>query len=366
MSSRQFYIMVCIGVLSMKMQKLPGLVYDKVGKDGWLIFLMYLLINVALIFISFFVIKRLKAEKLLSPAKNKFFCIVRRVLLFIASLYFLSQALLLYEHIQALFANTLFDNLSWALFSLFLLFAVYFLAYRGIENIALNYEIYCWVILGSFLLIAVLGFGYTDFSVVLPIQTINFKNIISSISEFSFWFGDALLILILGLKSKNIKLSKTLLVYILSMIFMTVLVVEFYGMYGDYSVTQAGLISVLSGQSLLGLNIGRIDWFLILFAEIGAILTCSIYLYYSNTCAKSVFPKFNSFVISLIIIVVLYCMDVFYFVDMSAKIDFFKGFLSHWVLVLQLVVVVLLFILSLKQKSDSQNKFKPQKKRGLS
>jgi hypothetical protein len=285
--------------------------------------------------------------------------------MFIAALYFLTQSLLLYEHIQALFANTLFYNLSWALFSFLLLFAVFFLAYLGIENIALNYEIYFWIILCSFILISILGFGYTDFSVVLPFQTVNIKKIISSVSGFSFWFGDAILILILGLKSKQIKLSKTLLVYILSMAFLVLLVIEFYGMYGDYCVIQSGLISVLSSQSLLGLNVGRIDWFLILFAEIGAILTCSVYLYYSNTCAKTAFPKCNSFIISLIIIAILYFMDVFYFVDMSAKLKFFNGALSHVVFVFQLLIIAVLFVLSFRQKNGKEANLKSPKRRNL-
>jgi hypothetical protein len=115
----------------------------------------------------------------------------------------------------------------------------------------------------------------------------------------------------------------------------------------------------------LGLNVGRIDWFLILFAEIGAILTCSVYLYYSNTCAKTAFPKCNSFMISLIIIAILYFMDVFYFVDMSAKLKFFNGALSHVVFVFQLLIIAVLFVLSFRQKNGKEANLKSPKRRNL-
>ncbi len=365
MSSRQFYIMLCVGVLTMKMQKLPCLIYGELGKDGYLLFLANMLINLLLICLVFFVLKKLKSETFgLSNSKRKF-SFLKSILMFFAAIYFLSQALLVYEHIQALFANTLFDNLSWALFSLLLLFAVFFLSHRGIENIALSFEIYFWLIIVSFVLIALLGSGHTDFSVILPLKTIDFPKVIKNIPRFSFWFGDAILVFILGFKSKEIKLSKTVLIYGLTMVFMSVMVVEFYGMFGEYSVIQSGLVSVLSSQALLGLNIGRIDWFLILFVEMGAILTCSVYLYYSNECLKSSIPKANPFTLSLVIIAILYLADVFYFKDMSVKISFFQGWASWICFGLQILILFSLLIASWFQKEKNQPIENKKLKKGL-
>ena len=71
MSSRQFYIMLCVGVLTMKMQKLPCLIYGELGKDGYLLFLANMLINLLLICLVFFVLKKLKSETSgLSTAKE--------------------------------------------------------------------------------------------------------------------------------------------------------------------------------------------------------------------------------------------------------------------------------------------------------
>ena len=351
MTSRQFYIMLCIGVISMKMQKLPSLVCGEYGKDGYVLFGLYMLVNILSIIVVFFVLKHVKLENILAPSKNKEICFFRRLILFVSAVYFLSQALLLYEHIQGLFANTLFDNLSWALFSLLLIFAVFFLAHRGVENIALNFEIYVWIIIGSYVLISILALNHTDLSNILPVQTINLKNIVSSLPSYSFWFGDAFLVLILGLKSKDIKLSKTLLVYMGAMFFMSLLVIEFFGMYGEYAEVQSGLISVLTTQSLLGLNIGRLDWFLIVFAEIGAILSCAVYLYFSNLSLCNVFTKARPFHLKLILIVVLYILDVFYFVDMSVKINVFH-LQGYWFAYgLQIIIFISMIIVALYYKS---------------
>ena len=70
LSSKQFYIMLIIGVISMKMQKLPGLVYGELGAHGYILFLIYMLINLLLIVFVFFIIKKLKTENILKSHKS--------------------------------------------------------------------------------------------------------------------------------------------------------------------------------------------------------------------------------------------------------------------------------------------------------
>lgn len=356
MSSRQFYIVLAISVIAMKMQKLPCLVAGELGKDAWILFVIYTLINLVAILLVFIIFKRVDPKTVLKPAKNIFFDILRIVLMLATLLYFLVQAVLVYEHIQALFSNTLFDDLSWSFFSLLLLFTVFFLAHRGLENIALNYELYTWIIIVPLVLLAIFGTSQTNFSAILPFDTICFGEIFSKLRMFSCWFGDFFLILYLGVKARDIKLSKTLLTYSLSMLFMTFLVVVFTGMYGVVASTAPGLISMISEQSLLDMSIGRLDWFLILFTEMGAILTCSIYLYFANLCLHSIFPKANAFYLKFFNIAVLYILDIFILVDLNAKIRFFCGFMSDVSMVVGIFTMLVLLALAIfnnSKKSDS-------------
>ncbi|MBR3884889.1 MAG: GerAB/ArcD/ProY family transporter [Clostridia bacterium] len=343
MSARQFYIILAISVITMKMQKLPPLVAGELGKDTWLFFLIYALINIIGIVLVFFILRRLDIKTVLNQSKNKIFNILRFVLMIVTLLYFLVQAILVYEHIQGLFANTLFDSLSWPFFSLLLLFAVFFLAHRGVENLALNYELYTWIIVTSLVLLSIFGATQADYSAILPLETINFKTILSKLQMFSCWFGDFFLVLYLGIKAKDIKLSKTLFVYILSMLFVAFLVVIFIGIYDKVAPIAPGLISVISEQSLLDLSIGRLDWFLILFAEMGAILTCGLNLYFANLCLHSAFPKAKAFYLKIFNIIVLYILDIFILVDLNAKIKFFCNFMCYVTNVVSVLTIVMLF-----------------------
>ena len=357
MSARQFYIVMAISVIAMKMQKLPCLVANELGKDAWLVFLLFTLVNIIGILLVFFIFRRIELKNVLKPSKNIFFNIFRTILLFATLLYFLVQSILLYEHIQALFSNTLFDDLSWSFFSLLLLFTVFFLAHRGLENIALNYELYTWIIVVPLVILAIFGTSQTNFSAILPLETINFTSVLSKVEMFNCWFGDFFLILYLGIKARDIKLTKTLTIYSISMLFVTFLVVVFTGIYGVVAPSAPGLISVISEQSLLDMSIGRLDWFLILFAEMGAILTCSIYLYFSNLCLHSIFPKARSFYLKIFNIAVLYILDIFILVDLNAKVRFFCGFMSKLSIIVEIFTMLVLICLSIFYNSKNRQGF---------
>lgn len=363
MSSRQFYITFAFCVITMKMQKLPCLVIGELGKDAWLMFLIYAIINVIGIILVFGIFKRVDIKNVLKSSNNKIFNILRFILMLITTLYFLVQAVLMYEHIHDLFANTLFDNLSWSFFSLFLLFAVFFLAHRGIENTALNFELYTWIFVVSFVILTALGVSQSDFSVILPLETINFKQTLSCLKQFSCWFGDFFLLAYLLVKTKDAKLSKTLFVYLSSILFMTFMVIVFIGIYDKTAPLAPGLISVLSEQSLLDLSLGRIDWFLILFTEIGAILACSVNLYFAGLCLHVAIPKARPIYLKIFNAVILYVLDVFFLVDLNKKIMFFCGIMSDFaVFVVAITLLVLILIaFSGKYKKELKNKMPSSK-----
>ena len=213
----------------------------------------------------------------------------------------------------------------------------------------------------SLVLLSIFGATQTDYSVILPFETMNINNILSKLQMFSCWFGDFFLVLYLGIKAKDIKLSKTLFVYVLSMIFMTFLVVVFIGIYDKTAPIVPGLISGISEQSLLDLSIGRIDWFLILFTEIGAIFTCALNLYFANLCLSSAFPKAKPFYLKLFNIAVLYYLDIFVLVDLNAKIKFFCGFMCYVTNVVTVLTMLVLFGIALFKSFRKNNKNFSQK-----
>lgn len=350
MTSRQFYIMLFVMTISIKIQKLPSLVASTLGKDSYLLVLLFLVLNMIGICLAFWILKHIKNKSFASKVPSIFASFFKKLLTIFMAFYFLSQTMLLYESIQNLFAHVLFYELPWALFSLMLTVCVFYLAFTGIENISLNFELYAFVILVSYIIISIFGGANADFSSILPFETTNFKGLLENFTDFNLWFGDFFLVLFMGKHSKHIKLKWTALVYTVAMLFVTLLYIEFFGIYQEYTPMKPSLISVISEQSMLGVNIGRIDWFFILFTEIGTILSAGVCLYFAKKCLSFAFPKIKQNHLLLILTAIIYFTDIFYLVDTHTQVELFVNKLSYFALAIKLIVLVLMLFLCLHEK----------------
>ena len=231
--------------------------------------------------------------------------------------------------------------------------AVFYLAKTGISNISLGFELYVGVIVVSYIVISIFGVTKADMFSVLPFETVNFKEIASKVVEFNVWFGDFFLVLFLGKHAKHIKFKWTALTYAVSMIFVSFLFVTFFGVYQSYTPMKPSLISVLSEQSMLGVNIGRIDWFFILFTEIGTILSAGACLFFAKKSLSLAFPKFKENLILTALIVLIYFVDIFYLVDVHTQKQLFMQILPYLTLAVKIVSVFALLCFCCFKKSQN-------------
>ncbi len=354
MTSRQFYISLFIITISLKIQKLPSLIAESLGKDSYLLVLLFLLINLAGICLAFFILRKTKDNDFLTSKGSPVWQFFKKLILIGMAVYFLSQCLILYEAIQNLFAHVLFYELPWTMFSLMLAGAVFYLAFSGIKNISLNFELYAILIVISYIVISIFGGTKADFMSVLPFETINFKEVGSKIVDFNLWFGDFFLVLFMGKYAKHIKLKWTALVYTLAMLFVGLLFVEFFGIYQDYTPMKPSLISVLSEQSMLGVNIGRVDWFFILFAEIGTILSAGACLFFAKKSLSLAFPKIKELWVLIFLIVVIYFVDIFYLVDVHTQKQLFIDFMKYVSLAVKILTALMLAVWCIIKPKKSQ------------
>lgn len=344
MSARQFYFVLFTFVISLKIQKLPCLIYDFLGKDSFVLYLLFMLVDLTLIILAFYLSKKLKiiTEQGLKGSKAMEFTI--KMLAIFVSAYFLCQSILFYESIQDLFSHILFDNLSWKVFSLFLLSSMFFLASFNFENIGRVCEVFFALILFSLIVLGIFGGIHTDFSEILPLQTIFKRNYLIPLKNFNIWFGDFFLVVFLGVYAKDIKLKYTVLSYTLAILSATFFVIEFNGIFLLYSPMQSSLISVISEQSLLGIDIGRFDWFLILISEFGTVIGASLCLYLSRRAISKTFPTLDKKLILLILVAVIYFTDTLYLIDNYTKKKFFFEFVSNFALFIKVASPIVLVL----------------------
>ncbi len=350
MSSRQFYIVLSIFLISLKIQKMPCLVSSALGKDIWVMAMLYFVIEIGIVMLALYLAKKTKDFKL--EGQSNTFKVIAKGVFILASVYFLFQSILFYETIQDLFEHILFDNLPWTVFSLLLVAAVFYLASSGFKNIILNFELYSVIIFVSLFVVAIFGGLQTNFTNVLPLNTINFKMVFKSFFDYNFWFGDFIIVYLLALESHKVKAKWTFVTYLVSALFVVLIYIEFAGIYLSYAPMQANLISVLSEQSMLGVNIGRIDWFLILMSEIGTILCSGLCMFYAKKFASKVFTKVNHNIIIIVLMLILYLLDVLLLVDTHIKEIIFVDNISYISVALKVIFVISCIVIGFKSKNS--------------
>lgn len=359
MTAKQFYIVLSIFIISLKVQRLPCLMCLLLDNNTYVLFLLYFLVDFLCILLALFILKILRKRNfLLSQKNNTMSLVVRAGLLFVA-LYFMFQGTLFYEAIQDLFSHILFNNLPWTLFSLLLIACVFYLAQSGIKNIARNFELYFFIIMISYIMLAVFGGLHADFSVILPFQSIEFNTTAKHFLDYNIWFGDFFIVLFLGINAKDIKLKWTLTTYIVSAFYVLLMVIEYNGIYQYYACMQSSLISMISEQSMLGIDIGRIDWFFILITEIGSILSCGLCLHFAKNCLSLAVPKIKSKYFLILLVTALYLVDVLYLVDINSKVELFYNFAGIFAFVVKVISLIFLTVASIyanhKIKSSNNN-----------
>lgn len=347
MTARQFYFSMIIFVITLKIQKLPCFMYGALNKDAIFLALLFLVIDTLGLIATYLLANKIKENNILNLKKTSAFNFFIKLGLLVFAIYFLLQSMLFYEAIQDLFSHILFDNLSWSLFSLFLIFAIFYLAGSGLKIIGRTYEIFFGVIVVSLLVLAGFGALNTDFSVIFPLQTIKNANFFEGIKSFNLWFGDYILIFVLAVNSRGIKLKNTLLCYILSMFFVVFMYFEFYGIFHNYSTMQPSLITIISEQALLGVDIGRVDWFCILITEIGAVISSALCINIANRSINIAMPKLKPYWSLGFLTLTIYILDVFVLVDMNAKKIFFLGFTGVFAIIAKCIIFAMIIAVCL-------------------
>jgi len=355
-TARQFYLILSTFVISLKIQKMPCILYGYLKKDSYVLFIVFLVINVLEILLAFYISQKIQKDNSDTKKKKGLYNVFLKICAVLIAFYFLMQGILFYEAIQDLFSHILFENLSWKLFSLFLLGSVFYLACFNFDNIGRVCEVSFFLIIGSLIGLALFGFSNTDISEILPFQTIKNVDFLDSMHKFNLWFGDFFVVLFLGSKTKGVKLKNTLLTYVFSMLLVTLLVIELNGIYLNYTELQPSLISVISENSLLGIDIGRIDWFFILVAEFGTAICSALCLCMAKHSFSYAFNKVKPNIFLFLMIICIYCTDILYLVDLNIKEEFFLNFGADYAIVVKLVLFLLFTIKLIKSRMEENSK----------
>ena len=370
-TKKQAMYILLICMVGTKFQRLPSFLADLSGRSFWIVLLIYLLIDGFFLVLTLKIMDLAKGATLYEMIEKTFGKIVAKIVLMVFGVYFFMLAILPYESVHEVFSDIIFDSLPWKYFALFLLIAMAVIAVSGLKNIGRVSELFFILISIGIVGLLLLGVSTTDLSKILPLSDANITGVLEGFYKTSLWFGNfTLLYVFMGKiqsqenkKWGNIKLS-----FFIGSLFVAFAHCVFYGIYEYITPLKRNWLTKVSQFALLSLDIGRLDWFLILFGEIATILTAGIFVFASASCIKNVtgIKKINFIIYSLLLVLYLNT-NVF----VKSKLDIFRflisfgagfGIFVQYILPLFLLVVAKVY----RKKHDSNyslDKFKHNNKR---
>ena len=369
LTKRQVLFLLTISFVVIKVQRLPSLIATNVGRHGWLIFLLLGIIDVlflclALIFNKY--AKNRTTYEICEQAGSKWYA---KFIYLLMAIYFIFNCLLPYEAVHDIFANILFDHLSWEIYSIILSATVLFVASRQLKNIGRLGELLFYVISVSFIILLILGAVTTNYYRTLPIADINAQEFVDTCIHYNLWFGDFLILYVFvgKIKQEKGKLGWPVIVgYLVSVILVSFAYIVFYGLYEHLSPNQNSMISSLSQFSLLGLDIGRIDWFLVLFFQVGTVISSALFLYLAAECLRLVFGIKKNVLIMFILVIGVYLADILIFKSVQAGASIIAGVTKYFAIsMIVLMPILLLITLGVaNKKNKNKNEFCFYRKNG--
>ena len=358
---RQAILLFLICTISSKLQVLPTLLASDVGRDLWIVLLFGGLIDIIFLFLTILINKLCPNLTIHDLLRQTFGKVVSFIVVVVFFVYFICTAVLPFEAVRDVFASNLFDSITWQLFSLFLVFAVGYLAFSGLRTIGRSAELYAIIIFACVIALIVLGATSTDFSNVLPILRQPTNNILSSYFNHSIWFGDYMIFFVLTgrIKPDKTRLKFTDVLYFAGAICIYAFAyVCFYGLYTVSSGIRTSLLSSISAFSLLTLDVGRIDWFLVLLSQISSVISCATYIYCASDCIYQITSKRNFGLCVVFSMIILYLADLFLFKNIDQGLVFFSQYtgIASFIIQTAVPIICLICAIIIKIKSRKQRR----------
>lgn len=253
-------IALCVG----KFMRLPGEMYNNIGRDFWLsIIIMFVLDAIGLACIIW-VISRNNGKSLHDILEGSIGLIATKIVFAVFAAFFFMRTLTMSLNMMELLTNTLMIKTNWVAFFAPLLILIVVNLYKGFTTTARLGEI-----LVVFVVLSVVGVYFfssnrADYQNLKPFAEFGLKPIFVGATKYNFWFGDHLFVLFvlekILPKSKEKKPLAIPLSFAAGAILSVCMITLFIALFGETSWLQNCAMSKVSQFSVRATASGRLDW----------------------------------------------------------------------------------------------------------
>ena len=338
---------------ALKMMFLPSLCSAKLGKNGFISVAFMMILEVIIVAILL---------KLMSKTDKTFFeytseilgKALSKIVTFVIMFYFLINAFAITQSFFQFLGENLYSKITWIEYIVPLFLMVLFVSTTELDNI--SRVISCFI---PFLIICVaislfLGAINCDYTNILPFFENGYKNGIE-IFDFSFWFGDALILILFFGRLDNSKNKKSIL--ITTIIISTIISFFFLVFYCTYETNSLNnkeaivdILKVLPQNS----DIGNITWVVTILWEVILMVYICLYSYASRTMLQNITKIKNNYIATAIVLaLVLTGLFIINF-DMTKLLTFLIEYAKYFAMGVQYLLPIVLLVGSWIKKTSQK------------
>ncbi len=354
----QCSMLLSVCLISTKFQRFPALLSEDYKNNGWLFLIAILAVDLLFVWLLSSTLTRLKDKTIFEAIEERCGKITKIFICILLALVFFFKSVITYRGTHEFFANMLFDKLSWFYFSILFVLLLIVMVGGGLNGIGRSAELYSYIIGIGLVTSICLGALKTDLWNIMPILDLSEPIKFESVTKFLPWLGDYLVILLFA---GNIKFDRDpkkplLLSYTISGLLVVVVYVIFYCINENLAVYQANALSAITQYSLIGLGVGRPDWFLVLFVFISTIIANSFYVYSYTLSFSEIFKIKRNYLLITIMVLVLFVVDNFLLKNIESSIQFVQNYVGYLFFASLIIAPLLVVISSFKRSNNKGGK----------
>lgn len=343
---RQFSNIVFYLLVSLKFLALPSLIFEDCGADSWMVFAFMTVIDVALVWITIYLIRVSDEKNFYQFLKNRIGVVATRILCFLFVLLFLIDILDAATGIFRLLVEEFYTQIKWYNYLIPMLAVVSLIVYKGARNIGRVCELFIWIIVAGLIFVVLKSLNMFEPFFFLPVLSNGIKPVLSSLIRHITWFGTPItLLFLIGDVDRTTYRRKQIWKFVLiAIVEIAVLIIAFYGVFKETAGLHSFALTDLSQVTNETTALDELSWFAVCVWVVAQILSLTVVMFAANKALKYTFSIKNDWLSLLLINVAII---IYFNVDeltVSLKNYFFHPVVTSFGWVMKVGVIIVLLI----------------------
>lgn len=350
-STRQFVVVQFLVALAVKMFMLPALMLRVVGKDSYIVMLVWIAFEFVDLTFVVLLARRNPDKTMYEILTDAFGKVVSRVIVALFTLFVCAKGLLVLGELKTFFVVTMYADINWVVMLIPLMALLCAFGIRSLRSIGRTAELITPVIVVSTLVLSGLLLGDIEFANLLPVMENGFAPIKKGMLTFPMWFGDvSFLLMFLG----NIKINRGFIwKSYLSKLVATALVMLFsvtlFSTYANVStlIDYGNNVSNMTQLSMGAQDNGRFDLMFYCIWLFTVFLKLALIFYFFTRNLGFIVGTRNNYLTSPICAAVWYAVSAFVLRNENVSYLFFTSAVKYALCPVAFVMPMLLYITAL-------------------